>query len=291
MNVIHVFNIAGVPPVIAKYQSKIYNWKSRVIIRLKNNDFARKTEKLYEFHKVYAQYYQFIKASRVRTFLLKLYLKSLNSEILHVHTDDYFASILFRFPKLRKQVKIIHYHGTDIRGRWVEKRRYYKHADLIFVSTRDLLKGAPDNVFWIPNPVDTEHFKPMNLKRKEKAILFLKHGRYKAYPKVIKLANKISREYDIDYELIDCTRRPVKYKDMPKLLNQYKYMLDIHHGHFGEIIRANSYLALQAMACGCKTISWSDEAKGYLLYEKLPEENKPENVIKRIRELLESKIR
>ena len=63
----------------------------------------------------------------------------------------------FLYPK--KPI-ILHYHGSRIRGKAKERRKYYQKADSIIVSTSDLLETLPDATY-IPNPVDTELFKPM----------------------------------------------------------------------------------------------------------------------------------
>ena len=69
------------------------------------------------------------------------------------------------------------YHGTDIRGEWQNRKKFWEKADLVTVSTRDLLKGAPENVKYTPNPVDTELFTRKN-PAIPKSALFMDFTRY-----------------------------------------------------------------------------------------------------------------
>jgi glycosyltransferase involved in cell wall biosynthesis len=63
---------------------------------------------------------------------------------------------------------IIHYHGTDIRGK-KEKRLYKEFSNKVIVSTPDLLSYISDAI-WIPNPIDLEEISVCKVSEKSDKI-------------------------------------------------------------------------------------------------------------------------
>jgi glycosyltransferase involved in cell wall biosynthesis len=277
LRILHVMNPAGVPMTIAKYQALI-GFHTMVL--------ARKSLDPFSFAEAYRNV-RYVFPDRASTIYALSILLSPFYDILHVHAADKVAYMV----KLvnRKSRVVLHYHGSDIRGRWRERRVYWSKVDKVIVSTPDLLDGAPEGVTYVPNPVDTELFKPYGGERRPKGLLIVKWRRFHQYKHIKHLADELARQYGIEYDVRFSDLEPVKYIDMPKLLNQYEWFLDIHHG-FGEedrVLKALSLTGLQALACGCKVITpWSNK---YLI--GLPEEHKPLNVVNRLlkiyRELLE----
>ena len=161
MKILHVWNIAGVASILAKYQAKLLRWKTWVITRRAYDRYGLTI------------YGEALNVS-AKVFKFKTLLMSRKYDIIHVHSLDEIIPILkLLYPK--KKV-IIHYHGTDTRGKWKERKNYWEKADRVLVSTPDLLQGAPNHVIYLPNPVDTELFKPMpELRRPRTALYFIKH--------------------------------------------------------------------------------------------------------------------
>jgi hypothetical protein len=85
-----------------------------------------------------------------------LILEAKKHDLVHLNSKDYFLPFLRKaYPK--KPI-LMHYHGTDIRERWEEKRHLWELADKVIVSTKGLLDGAPSSVEWLPNPIDRRRF-------------------------------------------------------------------------------------------------------------------------------------
>jgi len=176
VKVLHIWNPAGVASILAKYQSKILNWKTWVI-----------TRKYYDRYNV-TIYGEAIKC-RAFTFKIKALIKALSFNIIHIHAFDEFIPLLKRLYPSKKIV--LHYHGSDIRGKWKERERFWKKADSILVSTPDLLEDAPQHVIYLPNPVDTELFKPMpKLRELRTALYFIKHQQGENIKWAIEVAKK-----------------------------------------------------------------------------------------------------
>ena len=68
----------------------------------------------------------------------------------------------------------------------------------------------------------------------------------------------------------------IPYEDMVDLFNKYELFLDYKVTDFGMVLGAMSRSALEALACGCKVYH---DGK---VIEKLPDEHKPEVVIKKL---------
>lgn len=148
-SILHINNIAGNPLILSRAQRKM-GLKSDVLIfqALRfgyDYDFLIDTSKTPRIPLLWS-------SKRLLEFLTRFLPKY---DVLHFH----FNSILPRFADVplwkvfRKKV-IIHYRGSDIRGR----RRIIPKlfADRIFVSTPDLLEYAP-GAFWIPSPADLDN--------------------------------------------------------------------------------------------------------------------------------------
>jgi len=102
-----------------------------------------------------------------KMFALRCLLLARKFDILHVHSFDKIVPFLKLFYP-RKPI-ILHYHGTDIRGKWLQKMKYWSKADIVLCSTPDLLDNKISKLAsYQPNPVDTDLFRVLPASRKQK---------------------------------------------------------------------------------------------------------------------------
>ncbi len=256
-SVLHVWNTAGVGSIIAKYQNRLFGWNTWVVMRKKFDRFGLT---------IYGDAWD----CGTIYFYIKSLLKSLNYSLIHVHSLDKmvkFSKIIFP----RKKV-VLHYHGSDIRGRWKERRKYWEKADLILVSTLDLLEGAPEKATFLHNPVDVDFFHPMGISNKGTAF----HISYNADD----LAIKYAEENNLSLTIHDRLKNPINYIKFGETLAKYEYYVDIKRNNKGRILNAMSKTGLESLACGLKVIRWDDK-----VVEGLPEEHNPENAVTYLKEI------
>jgi glycosyltransferase involved in cell wall biosynthesis len=156
MKVLHIWNTAGVASILAKYQAELLGWNTWVLMRLPYDPFCMT---LYGELDTDTRNSFMVRA----LWILKSVLRSRCYDLIHVHALDKILPIL-RVLYPQKPI-IMHYHGTDIRGKWSERKKYWRNANLILVSTLDLLTTLPREylqyrrIVYLPNPVDTRLFK------------------------------------------------------------------------------------------------------------------------------------
>lgn len=256
-SVIHIFNTAGVASILAKWQKRLYGWRTWVITRSIFDVFHLTT---------------YGKAVNLRATPFKYYslLMAFKFKLVHIHSADIFLPSFRRLYGRRKAL-VIHYHGSEIRGKWDARSKYWSIADIIMVSTPDLLEGAPSRAIYLPNPVDTLMFRPKpKLRRKNTALYIIKHqeGEDLEWPK------KIAERMNLKLTMLDRKKTPIPYLMLPDFLNKFEYYIDRNY------IPSLSKTALEALACGLKVIRWDEK-----IISGLPEEHKPENVISRLCEI------
>lgn len=198
---------------------------------------------------------------------IRFLVKGLGHDIVHVHSA--YRYVLY-FKRLYRQRKVVmHFHGEDVRLKgWDALRQVTERADLTLVSTQDLLKGAPQDVFWLPNPIDIEHFKPMpSLRTAGTALYFVKHqqGEDSLWPQ------KVANRYGLKLHVHDRVTSPITYSQLPQFLNRFEYYIDRNY------ISSLSKTALEALACGLEVIAWNEE-----IMQELPETHEPRNVIEKL---------
>lgn len=251
MKILHVWNTAGVASTIAKFMDRIYGTRSTILYRRVFDKFG---------HTVYGE----LLDCGAKEFVFRTLLRSLRYDIIHIHSLDNLV-LLFKMFNAGKPI-VLHYHGSDIRGRWMFRRRYWRFANVVLVSTQDLLIGAPEHVIYLPNPVDTDIFHPnQGITRKPRSALAFRY--YIDEAKVKYYAEK----YGLELTILE---RNYPYLHMPKLLGSYEYYIDKTE------IPSLSKTALEALACGTKVIRWDGQ-----IVHQLPEEHKPENVVKKLYEI------
>ena len=259
MRVLHVWDIAGVGSVIAKYMHKMPNVESWVITRARFDRFGCTAfgERM---------------NCRAEAFTLKALWMARKYDLIHVHDFDKFVPLLKRFYPSKPV--ILHYHGTRIRGKADGRRRYYQKADFVIVSTPDLLEDSPEATY-IPNPVDTEFFQPLRDHSDNSAIYIIKHqeelGETLEWPK------SVAQKYGLKLSFRDRIENPIPYKELPMFLNQYSYFVD------RDYVKSLSKTALEALACGCRVIRWDGQVIG-----SLPLEHYPTVVVEKILKIYES---
>jgi glycosyltransferase involved in cell wall biosynthesis len=251
--ILHIWNTAGVGSVIAKFVDRLYGTQSLVVTRAAADAFGLTTHgRAYRDGPI--------------VFMLRSVLMSRGYDVAHVHSLDRIVPWLKALYPSKPVV--MHYHGTDILGRWGEKESRWRRADVIAFSTPNLREGAPDRALHRPNPVDTDIFFPRGGARVKGSALSIRYG-------ADELALSKAKEMSLNLTLID--RGSVRHADMPDLLSRFEYYLDFRRPPgFDEPVRSLGKAALEALACGCKAVDWSGT-----VYEALPEEHAPERVAAR----------
>jgi len=262
IKVLHVFNTAAVPQTIVKYLTKL-NVKADVLSR-----------QIYDEKSQMSQLYpdlQLISGS-AKKFKLYTLLKCRKYNIIHVHVADDLVLLIKKFYPRKKIV--LTYHGTDIREAWANKKKYWKHADFITVSTKDLLDGAPPTVQHTPNPIDMDHFIRKNNFIPSSA-LYINITRFsKNLQKPLEIAKEEAKKRNLSLTVWEREKWGfLPYHLFPRFLELFEYYIDARVSHLGKLIPEASLTALNALALGLKVILMNKEM------DKLPEENLPEKVI------------
>ncbi len=157
MRILHIWNTAGVGGLIARYMDRYYGTESFCVMRSSHDPFDLMTK-----GKVYDE--------KAIKWYIRIILMSRKYDVLHLHGLDNLISI-FKLLYPSKKI-IIHYHGSKIRNKWDTRKRYWKSADHILVSTPDLLEGSPKNAIYIPNIIDEDLVKSISGSPKKKGSAF-----------------------------------------------------------------------------------------------------------------------
>lgn len=253
-SILHVLDTAAVSCTLAKWTNKVYGVKTNVYAMKKHDPFGHVTcGKIYE---------------GIGTRLLYHVIQDAkNFDIVHLHQlDQPIHKIRKHYPE--KPI-VMHYHGTDIRGRWNIKKRYWAQATAILVSTRNLLEGAPEETTYLPNPIDTDLFHPTSHEAPVKSALTFKHG-------AIDIAEELAKRYDLE---LCIHNRNKTYLEMPQFLRQFSWYLDVKRSNAGVLLcrseGSGSKTGLEALACGLKVVNSDGEIR-----EGLPSQHRAENVVK-----------
>jgi hypothetical protein len=303
MKILHINDQAGVACILAKYQR--YNGiESKVLLTnslLTNYKFDK-----FGIFKFYKDYVNIIQGSNYVDYCIS---EAQNTDVIHIHSmEELVIKMRKKFGNSKKI--ILHYHGTDIRGRknsiifnipYLKSRAkvfavrirnrtrlikmgYYKSlriesqklADEILVSTPDLLSLLP-NAKYLPNPVDIEHFS------KDNAAATINEFKDKGLTIKTPTGNiEKSLQYckqnniDLKIDVFDRTKTPLLYRQVPNLLKKYQVYVDIRVVN-DKILESLSKTALESLACGLKVLNYKLE---YL--DKLPEIHNPVNVINQL---------
>jgi len=246
--VLHVWNTAGVASVIAKFMDRSFGSNSTVITRRAADRVGLTT---------YGKAYD----DGAARFILRALSMAGQADLVHVHSLDRIVPWVKRFYS--KPV-VMHYHGTDIEGRWEEKKQRWAKADLIAVSTPNLLEGAPKGASYFPNPVDTDTFRPTGEARDPKSAVSFHYG-------MDPETDAASKDRGLSLTWLE--RWSVPHDKMPSVLSKYGYYIDMRKPPQHIVARSVGKAALEALACGCQVVDWEGQ-----VIDNLPSENNPTNV-------------
>jgi glycosyltransferase involved in cell wall biosynthesis len=246
--ILHVWNTAGVASTIAKFSDREFGTHSTVITRKAADRVGLTT---------YGRAY----SDGAAVFFARALVLAGRADLVHVHSLDRIVPWLKR---LYGKPIVMHYHGTDIEGRWEEKRSRWSRADYIAVSTPNLLEGAPPAAVHVPNPIDTDVFRPSSEGRDPKSALSFRYGMdHEAEMAAMKLG----------LNLTWAERWSVPHSEMPALLSKYAYFIDMRKPPNHAVARSVGRAALEALGCGCMVVDWSGG-----IIDGLPPENNPSAV-------------
>ena len=252
MKIFHVHNVAGVACVIAEFMDRMFGTESLVVMRKVFDKYGLMT---------YGEAWD----CGAKVFTAKCLWFARKFDIVHVHDFDKLVPLL----KLlyRSKPVVLHYHGSRIRKRWKERKKYWDKADVLLYSVKDVeSENMPETAVWMPNPVDTELFKPLNVNREPNSALSM--DTYLDTEKALR--------YALEHGLkLTVKKADVPHRLMPSLLNRFEYYIDVKTTGF-----SMSKTALEALACGCKVINYHGK-----IVDKLPREHKPEHVVSELMEI------
>ena len=183
------------------------------------------------------------------------------ADLVHVHSLDRIVPWVKRF---HDKPVVMHYHGTDIERRWEQKEGRWKKADYVAVSTPNLLQGGPGSAVYMPNPVDTDIFRPSGAEREKGSALSFRYG-------MDAEAEQAAKQLGLSLTWLD--RWSVPHGKMPDVLSKYEYYIDMRKPPQHIVAQSLGKAALEALCCGCKVVDWSGKVVG-----GLPPEHEPTNV-------------
>lgn len=285
MYILHIWDQSGVAHVIAKYQRM--NGDESKVIRVKGPD-------KYLIDHFYGNHCLFVTPDEL---VSKSIEEAKKADVIHIHSlIEMVISIRNVFGK--SKIIILHYHGSDIRGfrkaavkdshlrnnlmpkklfRKILRKQIHikaqKLADAVCVSTADLLSLVRNGIL-IPNPVDTEYFKPSsnpNEKLKDALIINSEVTEIQWAVDYYKKNN-----INLNIEVHDRTKNPISYTDFPNFLKNYDIYVDLRFVN-NKLLQNLSVTALQALACGLRVLNYNLD---YI--DKLPLEHYPMNAITRL---------
>lgn len=254
MRVLHLLNMAGVSSTLAKFMPD--DVVSRVFATLKSDPCGFTAE--FEGGRLFKNNYRLVASAL---------LAARHADIVHVHYHDELLLWLRRlYPK---KTLIMHYHGDDIRDKWVLKQGRWRLADRVFYAVT-LDKGAPEQAVYVPSIVDTDLFKPRPVKPARGYAL---HFSY--------FADDLAEEYALQHGLTLTVHRKgqkvTPHKDMPRVLGGFEFLVDVKRNFEGKLLPALSMTGLEMLALGGKVIDYAGH-----VHVGLPAENRPENVVAQV---------
>ena len=294
MNILHVWDQSGVACILAKYQNKLGH-DAKVIRRLNYDPYG-----IYDFYKGLVEFVD-------ETNYLELCLRQARSaDVVHIHSR---TDVLFYLrKKLENKIKILmHFHGSDLRGikqnyshqklssipKFLFKKYNSKrirernnllaeqYADKIFLSTPDL-QGKIKNTtpIILLNPVDTDHFcKPTRQLSDVENSYFTFST--EATSDTNWIVDYCKRNGIDNLKIIDRTKYPIIYREMPDFLKRFQTYVDIRYVN-DSLLNNFSKTALESLACGLKVIDYELNS-----WDNLPAVNEPTNVAKKVLQVYE----
>ena len=259
MKVLHIWNTAGIAGFIAQAMDELHGTRSTVLMRSSCDPYGCT---------VHGENYE----GRASVFLLRCLAQCFFYDVIHVHGLE---GLVPWIRMLTRRPVFLHYHGSNIRGLWAEKKRFWKYAHEIFVSTPDLLEGAPEGTTYIPNVVNEKLLDSILVLKKDYLEGVALHDRRWADEEAHEYARKHGFEIN---EYSRTVTEGVPHFDNLKRLAKYEAYIDVKRDFpgygDGEILRAHSLTGLEALYLGLKVIRWDGE-----LVEGLPNRHRAEEVV------------
>ena len=271
VRVIHLWDQAGVSAILAKYQRKL------------GHDVKVFKKSGWDPYKILSYYREELYNATKIDYAKKCLTVPKKYDIIHVHDLWQIVPVLrILYPF---KIIILHYHGTILRNCPQWKRKLAEACcDSVLVSTKDLLAFG-NNFIYVPNPVDTDLFNKKTLQecgciatRNKKASVIIKGDMTQEAIEQLLYEQNINVQLDAK----EWKEQRLPYAYMPKNLLKNEFFIDIFFWK-GRLMDAHSSAGLQAMAIGvptfCSDMKWRNE---------LPEEHKPENVVKQLERIYET---
>ena len=272
MKILHIWNTAGVASIIARTMDRIYKTDSWVLMKKDWDKWGLTTygELLeYRHNTVYDK----------AKFTLTCLRKGKPFDIIHVHgLWKILPTVKLLYPS---KPLIFHCHGTDIRGLWKKRRKFWKYADQVLYSTLDLKDAeTPIGAVLINNPIDTDLFY-----RKHLGLLgYAFHISYNADNE----ARALAEQYKLKLVIHNSLKNPIRHIKMVDELCKYEYYIDVKA--IAPSFKIYNYLSktgLEALACGLKVVNRDGE-----ILRGLPDKHNPVKVAGKLyqiyRELMEA---
>lgn len=274
LKILHVWDVAGVASILSRYQRLSGN-TSHVLMAYKSK---------YDPFSITSFYGNEVLESRNKfDFTARALKQARGYDIIHLHSMWKIAPF-FRL-KYPDKVIVMHWHGTDIRGRLpyyynILRQLSIRSADVHIAATRDLLQYFPrrlteqDHLFYLPNPIDREHFKEMRVTNDRAftfAMSYLDNHLLSNYLK----DNGWSKPYDV----IDRDKTPIPYKSLPDVASNYSTYIDIKIQK-GKPLEALSKTALEMLSMGRTVLNYKME-----LIKTFPQEHDPDHVNRTLYEI------
>jgi glycosyltransferase involved in cell wall biosynthesis len=257
VKILHIWNTAGVPSVIAKTMDQLYETESFVLTR----------RKFTSLHETYGK----ATTGGRRTFYLQLMYHILKDyDLYHVHDVDQRVPLI---KSLSNKPLILHYHGSKIRGKWEKRIECWSKADRIIVSTEDLLEGAPIGTLHIPNPIDLETIAPFKeIPHNPGTALHTDVAQGTAQD----LARKYADKYNLALSLHSRDDYPMPHREYLGLMGHHEYFIDIRRQYDNpeQIYKAPSQGVFEALAMGLKVIDHNGN-----IIKELPESHNPHRIV------------
>lgn len=265
MKIIHIWNTAGIGGLIARYMDRMMGTDSVCYMWDKWDPFFHGTEKTIRYSTVLGNRFGKLKTPM-------LLCTSRHFDVIHNHGLEGLTPWL-RLLYPNKKI-ILHYHGTRIRGKWPQKKKFWKHADRILVSTPDLLEGAPVGVLYVPNLMDWDTIDELRGERDPVAECALTVTRWCDGE-----ASAIAATHGLDLFFHDRDEETMSHKDFLRHLNQFSHYIDIKRDFLtgpgtDQILKAHSLTGLEAMGLGLTVLNWRGEESEIDISN-----HRPENVI------------
>lgn len=214
-----------------------------------------------------------------RWYLRQIIDSAASYDVIHLHFYPQFAPhIRSKFPD--KKI-VIHHHGSALRNATPTYRRiqkeYEKSADLVLVSTEDLLHclDGVDGTH-LPIPCDTDVFYPSETPPKHEKILRIRNSLVSDT-----WADSTYKKLDLGlpYTVLE---RNIQYGDMRNVLCNYTHYIDwTPAAQVGRHVYTT--LGLQALACGLTVLGCDFKMHS----GGLPPEHQPHNVVRQLNKLYE----